>query len=125
MQAVASPSIVLEIPEPSPSLNELLGRGHWSSYTACRRHWATLVMVAKLNARAPRDPLLGRAQVIIERIGPRELDHDNFVGGLKPVIDALKDNRLIADDSRQHIRLDAEQHFGRPAHTLIRILEIP
>ena len=49
------------------------------------------------------------AHVEVTRFGTRSLDDDNFRGGLKSLLDALKDYRLIADDDAKHMTLIATQ----------------
>ena len=39
----------------------------------------------------------------------RPCDHDNCVGGLKPLIDSLRDSGLIPEDSEEAIRLEVTQ----------------
>lgn len=99
--------ITLSIPEASPSLNEHKWK-HWTHHLRLRRHWSLLVMVAKNEARVTSEPLEMSA-VKITREGHRKLDHDNFVGGLKSLIDSLREQRLIVDDSPEHMILTTEQ----------------
>lgn len=100
--------ITLTIPEASPSLNEHKWK-HWSKHLRLRKHWSMLVLVAKNEAKIfnahPVDPAL----VTIIREGHRLLDHDNFVGGAKSLVDSLRDQRLIADDSPAHATFTYEQ----------------
>jgi len=41
------------------------------------------------------------------------LDKDNFYGGLKPLVDAIKELRLIYDDSEEFLNLEAEQRIEK------------
>jgi hypothetical protein len=41
------------------------------------------------------------------------LDKDNFYGGLKPLVDAIKELRLIYDDSVEFLNLEAEQKIEK------------
>lgn len=112
--------IELTIPVPTPSLNRTHG-SHWSHYTKVRKAWREEVWAASVNAKCGR-PQYPRSSLTIERYGKRMLDPDNFSGGLKAVIDALKLAGLILDDSTQHITLTATQHVGPPPYrTVIRI----
>ena len=53
------------------------------------------------------------------------LDPDNFIGGTKPLTDALKELGLIWDDSTKYISLGAEQFIdGYDPRTEIFIEEI-
>lgn len=100
--------ITLTIPEASPSLNEHKWK-HWSHHLRLRKHWSMLVLVAKVEARVSMDTPLDRVTVKITREGHRKLDTDNFVGGLKCLIDSLREQRLIVDDSPDHMTLTTEQ----------------
>lgn len=51
----------------------------------------------------------GRTLVRITSHRVRLLDHDNHTGGCKHLIDALKYNGEIEDDSPKHIRLETDQ----------------
>lgn len=99
--------IILTIPEASPSLNEHKWK-HWTHHLRLRRHWSLLVMVAKNEARVNGEPI-ENAAVKITREGHGKLDHDNFVGGLKCLIDSLREQRLIVDDSPEHMTLTTVQ----------------
>jgi hypothetical protein len=113
--------ITLEIPELTPSLNKTLNHAHWCVRARHRKHWSMLVLVAKSDAGIFTRPALPKARVTIQRFGGRMLDHDNGVGGCKAVIDGLRDNGLIQDDSPEHLELRFEQHPGNktPKRTVI------
>ena len=74
----------------TPSLNELLGQ-HWSQLHRLKRE-------ARLALR-----------VRITRHACRVLDADNFAGGCKFLIDAMRHERLIPDDDPASITLAFEQ----------------
>lgn len=106
----------LEILAATPSLNAFMGRSRWA-YVAAQKEWLGWVWKAWLNARVstgrpldwPRPPRR-HVTVTIERITNRPLlDDDNFRGGLKVLLDALKQSELIADDSPQAITIRAIQ----------------
>ncbi len=113
-------TLTLEIPFSSPSLNALVGRGtHWV-YRAERQKWARRVNDAYLDQRAKAGRLPGTRfwprpprQVVhasVDRLTPGPLlDDDNFRGGLKVVIDALKDVQLIDDDNADALVMNARQ----------------
>jgi len=94
--------IVLHIDEPIPSLNKTIG-GHWSRQLKHRRRWQWLTRAAILRAQIFIPPKWPRAKIRIERYGGRILDADNVRGGAKALIDALKYEEIIADDSAAHI----------------------
>jgi len=96
--------ITLSIPEASPSLNELKGK-HWSHHQRMRRHWSMLVLIAKNEARVSMAAPPEQVTVQITREGRRKLDEDNLAGGLKCLIDSLREQRLIVNDDPQHMTL--------------------
>lgn len=118
------PATRLTIPIPTPSLNELL-RGGWKArHYGARERWYGYVCQAVHRAGERVSPADGKRAVTIERVGKRLLDHDNFVGGLKPAIDALKRVRLIRDDSQDWLELAATQRrcqSGEKPHTRITV----
>ena len=116
--------MILEIPEPTPSLNQF--RRHYMRLYRLQTHWDKLVreaverwvyddagtgvvtaaqVVARTEALIPT----GRRRVTVIRSSPRILDGDNFWGGTKVAIDALRlrrakrggyhGNHLIEDDA--------------------------
>lgn len=104
--------VVLDIPRASPSMNATRWR-HWRVAYREKKLWQLEVRVARLKARNVPDTPPKRARVTIERYG-RALDPDNFVGGLKSVIDSLRNEGLIADDTNDTLELVSKQFPGRP-----------
>jgi len=100
--------ITLTLREASPSLNEHI-RKHWVHHHRLARHWSMLVMEAKSAARIGQPSTPAHAELKVTRFGIRSLDTDNFVGGLKPLIDALKNHGFIADDDPAHLTLTTAQ----------------
>jgi hypothetical protein len=111
--------LVLQIPWPTPSLNDLANvRSRWA-YKTTRARWERRVSDAWLEAKvaAGRGPVLWqkpprcRVRVTIERFARTEhaLDADNLVGGCKPVLDALRRLELIDEDRHAAIELVARQ----------------
>jgi hypothetical protein len=111
--------IQLEIPRATPSMNATHHK-HWRVMYAQKKLWEQEIWAAGVQARECAIYLVPiRSKVTIERYG-RMLDADNFVGGLKSVIDGLKSNGFIVDDAPEHLELVATQHKGTP-RTVIRI----
>lgn len=104
--------IILDIPRATPSLNATRWC-HWRVAQREKQLWHQEIRIARLKAGCFSPNPLARAKVTIERYG-RSLDVDNFVGGLKAVIDSLKHEHLIADDSAAHLELVPRQFKGRP-----------
>lgn len=97
----------LNIPECAPSPNCYV-RAHWTVYQRIKKHWALLVLEAIQASGKPLAPLQ-RSRVRIMRYGARQLDPDNATASMKPLIDGLKANGMIADDSAEHIELHVGQ----------------
>lgn len=110
--------IVLEIPRATPSMNATHHK-HWRAMYAQKKLWEQEIWAAHIQSRMEIYEIPERAKVTVERYG-RMLDVDNFLGGLKSVIDGLKSNGLIVDDNAEHLELIATQYKGAP-HTVIRI----
>ena len=129
-------TLVLTVLRATPSLNDFanLSRHRSWRYREIRRTWHRQVQDALLEARAatrvplawPRPPR-ERVTVHVTRYAPAHqwLDPDNLVGGLKPVLDALKAHAIIADDTAQAIALvacqDVSPHQQPTRWTEIRV----
>lgn len=111
--------ITLEIPRATPSMNSTHHK-HWRVMYAQKKLWQQEVWAARVQACGATYETVDRAKVTIERYSQRSLDVDNYLGGLKSVIDALKSERLILDDNAERLELIATQHKGTP-RTVIRI----
>ena len=101
-------------------------RQHWASRYRDRNHWRTRVFAQAALSCAPRlaDPI--KRRVVVTRFGKRLLDHDNYVAGLKPLLDALTDNRLIWDDRMEYLDLVTEQGKldpGSKPHMVVHIYD--
>lgn len=113
--------ITLEIPRATPSMNATHHK-HWRVMFRQKQLWKQEVWAARrqLPFDEQQTPPPKRAKVTIERYSARSLDIDNYVGGLKSCIDALKAECLIVDDDAEHLELVAIQYRGSP-RTVIRI----
>ena len=114
--------MILQIPAVTDSPNAV--KSHWVYKYRLRKKWRKLVQDAIYEARALPLPAVAPAfaAVTIERHGRKLLDADNLVASLKGLIDSLKDFRLIADDSPEHIHLTVRQRLTRlPPHMVITI----
>ena len=112
--------IELVINEPTPSVNRLHGR-HWSAKLRARHRWGWLVREAKLNAKVYQQAAPDKVTVTIERYGPRRLDTDNAIAGMKFLIDALVAEGFAVNDHPAHLTLACHQHVGKPYRTIVRI----
>ena len=96
----------IEIPQPTPSLNVLL-RMHHHAKKRLRDQYTTILR-SHANAVSRAKPGQFR-KVWIERRGVRLIDHDNLVGGAKPLLDALERSGLIWRDSPKFLRVEYSQ----------------
>lgn len=113
--------IVLEIDEPSPSLNRAHG-SHWSRKHKLRKRWGWLVKAALNAAGFWERPKWKRAKVTVERYGARLLDDENLRAGFKPALDALVKEGILLDDNPNVIGSPQfHQIIGKERRTVVRI----
>lgn len=88
----------ITLPFASKSLNAF-NKLHWSERNKERERYQTLIwaLLRQQSGNIPKHT--GHVSIAIVRHAPRTLDYDNLVGGLKPVIDAIKQLGIIADDT--------------------------
>lgn len=110
-------SLMIEIVRVPPSPNYLLGK-HWRFRHRNTDVWKEEVAWAVFG-KAPQRPYL-KARVTIERRSRGQLDPDNLVASVKPVIDALRYARVLLDDTADHLELKVTQSRG-PSLTRIQI----
>ena len=99
----------IEIPMPTPSLNRLQ-RMHFHARTRLRNQYEQVIRLQMNQLNAAKSHQFRR--VTIQRYGARLLDHDNFVGGCKPLLDALTRAGLLWDDSPGYLRVTYAQVSG-------------
>lgn len=115
-----SAMIILEISEPTPSLNRMLGE-HWAKKVEQRRRWRWLVRAAMLQAKFfPLVPL-PRARITITRYGRRMCDPDNLIGGTKMLTDSLVREGILANDTPDRLELIVRQEITKIPHTTVLI----
>ena len=98
----------------TPSLNKLL-RMHWAERKKQKDDLAWEVY-AELEKRNPGYEVMlipQKARLEITSYRKSFLDKDNFIGGLKQLVDVIKELRLIYDDSPEYITLKAEQRIEK------------
>lgn len=118
---------ILQVPEATPSLNAFANRRSVYCYQRLRGHWERQLLDAWYIARSTSTRLVGfvppdRARLTVHRYASRALDPDNLVGGLKPVIDALRRLTLIADDDPASLTLEVLP-MRAPAPATVLVLE--
>jgi Holliday junction resolvase RusA-like endonuclease len=105
--------IVLDIPRATPSLNATRYK-HWRVAQREKELWHQEVRVARMQGGYHGVKPPQKARVTIERYGPRTLDVDNFIAGLKGLLDALRRENLIRDDTADCLELVPRQFRGSP-----------
>jgi hypothetical protein len=100
------PPTAIEIPMPTPSLNQLR-KMHFHAVKRLRDRY-TVILRTHATALNRAGPYQFR-RVIIERRGVRALDYDNLVGGCKPLVDALCRAGLLWDDAPKHCQIQYTQ----------------
>jgi hypothetical protein len=120
------PEQIIILPYATPSLNETLqilrlrGRGRplpkswiWKQkFLKSLKSWFT---------GKPYDPAKGKRKVRVYRFSRRTLDHDNFVGGCKSLMDSLKIMDLIVDDTPEFLEAEYIQVKSPCKQTVIII----
>lgn len=111
--------IMLDLPLAVQSRN-IIDKLHWAKRNRMRGDWQWLVRAAVLAAKV-QVVRQNHGALTIERVSPRKLDHDNFVGGCKQLQDALVREGFFVDDSVKHLTTTYIQTAGSPARTIVRI----
>ena len=102
--------LFLSIPRLTPSNNVLL-RMHYMARHLLNTIWLWEVTAAAQEAYMICPCSIGKYKRAVKVVSyrKRRLDPDNFTGGLKPLIDALKKRYFIYDDHEKYIDLQPEQ----------------
>ena len=109
------------LPIVTPSLNELL-RMHFRERKRLKRDYGWQLIASGVNDSQYRvNGIKQRRRVEIKSFRSRLLDQDNFIGGLKPFIDALVEMDLLLDDGTAYLQLEAEQEIAQEQKTEIII----
>jgi len=99
--------VILEIPEATPSNNQVM-RMHHRDRTRAHEHMTWLVR----SIAGPRKIPIKECVVSVVRRSEKMLDWDNMGGGLKFLLDALVKNKVIEDDNPtcvKHLNLYQEK----------------
>jgi len=95
----------LVIPRLTPSLNKLI-RMHWRERQKLQQVWDWEVKAAMRETYQEITFEYPKRNVRIISYRKKISDPDNFIGGLKPLIDSLVSNHLLVDDSNKFLILD-------------------
>lgn len=90
----------VDVPKLTPTLNTWQ-RLHWQARRKAIRLWRELIATEMLlsGQLRPRKPLPRWRLLVVRRTtASRTPDWDNAMGGLKPVLDALQQLGIVADD---------------------------
>jgi len=87
----------------TPSLNKLHSN-RWQMWNYKKKYLRELRGYELLALKGKN-----KMAVDVTRYGSRLLDQDNFTGGLKPLVDSLKEKGLLVDDSPDWCELFIEQ----------------
>lgn len=112
------------IPRKPPTPN-LWTTKHWRFYYDVKKIWGTELRHA-LGFASP--PATGRRIIEAQReLGPRErpFDHDNALGGLKPIIDGLEALGWVVSDARHHLRVVVVDDRRTPHSGLRLVIRSP
>lgn len=105
----------------TPSLNEV-NKLHWRKRDKLRQKYQKYIMAYVRNQH------LGKVRLEVYRHSPGTLDDDNFRGGCKQLIDALKLQKVIVDDSDQYIKEKFYEQVriarGGPKMMVIKITDL-
>lgn len=104
-----------------PSLNTYLTM-HWRKRQELKTTWEELIRTEWVRMRRPKFTGPVELYYWLEFDTYRHRDFDNYVGGTKPLTDALK-GTFIVDDSAKHVR-SVTVHFvqGNVKQTGIEII---
>lgn len=122
---------IIIIPRVPPSLNELRGKKfrHPNDYKRLRDSIQSdifhLAKKADIRALRAHKDLQHRAVVTITVERKKLLDKDNLFGGIKPVLDSIKNLEFIVDDSPEWIDLAVAQEKSPNMQTIIKIEYAP
>jgi hypothetical protein len=109
----------LDIPDVPPSLNRTL-RMHWAKKQDIKNSWILLIR-QQLNGAYLKPIVKMRCKITL--CHARAYDKDNLYGSVKPLVDALRFNRLIMDDTAKYLDLTVEQSqcAHKERHTVIEL----
>lgn len=109
----------LDIPDVPPSLNVVM-RMHWRDQQKLRDKWKLWVR-SQLNGNYLKAIVRIRVKVTMHHV--RLYDADNAYGACKVLVDALKDWRLIYDDTKQYLDLRVKQEKcpHKQRHTTVEL----
>lgn len=117
--------ITITLSSVPPSLNEYI-RLHWAQKKKLRVRYGREVamLLMKHGWRMPVEKgEIPPKRVLVVICRPRRLDPDNAYGSMKPVLDGMRDWRVLRNDSRAQLELEVRQELSREPRLEISIFE--
>ena len=113
--------IEIKIPISMPSLNKLL-KWHWSKKTKKRKFYQLLIRNEMNRVGYKKVKKNEFCSLEITTSVQRKYDYDNLVGGMKPLLDALRKEGFIYDDNPDSILVNYHQKTDKKPYTTIKRL---
>ena len=111
-------SDILTIPHKVESRNQL-DRKHWAVKRQCKKIWALFVR-NQMRLKKVRESEVGeKFKLTIISYRKKKLDLDNLYGGVKQLLDACSDEKLIWDDAPKYLDLKVEQQISTKYETIL------
>jgi len=92
-------TLTFTISRSTPSLNEIINKRNRWAYVTMAEWWKKQIRI-EAAGHAFVKPVL---TIVRYSKSPVGLDDDNFRGGFKPIIDAMRKCGLIVNDDRAHL----------------------
>ena len=89
---------IIELPISTPSLNKTI-KWHWSKRSRKRKEYQFMIAGQMNKIKCRKATKEDMCRLVITTSVRRKYDYDNLVGGMKNLIDALKREGFIYDDS--------------------------
>ena len=111
-------SDIITLPNKVESRNQL-DRKHWAVKRKCKQIWALFIR-NQMKLRKVRESEVGeKFKLTIISYRKKKLDLDNLYGGVKQLLDACSDEKLIWDDAPKYLDLKVEQQISTKYETII------
>lgn len=105
------------LPKKVESLN-VLNKWHWAKRGRHRKNWGQLVTL--ICKRTAREEVKRKVTITSYRKGT--LDHDNLVGGCKPLMDALVAAGWLYDDAPEWVEVEYRQEYDKDERTEVEVV---
>jgi hypothetical protein len=123
-QGIRELEVTILVPSPSPNAWTFKS---WREYHKIKKQWLRRIFEASIQHSQFGDPM-EHCHLEVQRFGIRELDHDNLVGGCKPLVDSIVKLRFLADDTPDVIKTSHYQqtrvHKKTEQRTVITLREL-